>query len=251
MAKRKTQYTINFTADPQMVNAIVCDWLNQNGFQYVEKDGCKYYRSGSGMVGAIRCFEYYFQGNQLIILAYLKGPKNPFPLDNGMVGVVQTAPYVAIIEALTNAVCNAGMVQNSQYNGQPQYNTQMQYNQEAQYSSQPQYNQPQAYQQMNTNTYNNVQTYDKNGNINNTSFAAQNDERAGKCATLAMWMGIGNLFVSLTGKVFGVFILVVMFYLTFIGMKSSKRKTAIAALVLSIIGAILLLLAMFGVIGGM
>ncbi len=234
MAKRKTTYTINFTADQMLVNNTVLSWLNVNGFQLVEKDNYKYYRAGNNMISAYRCFEYYIQGNQLTILAYLKNPKNPFPLDNGMVGVVQTAPYVSLIEELTNAIAGLGMQAQIQYQqGYQQPQPQMQYQQN-------QYQQPQI--------YNNVQTYDKNGNLVQTSFAAQNAERQGRCATWAFWMGLASVLIGFMGMAFGWFVIIVTYYLGVIGLKSPKKNTAIAAIALTTIGTIIAVLVMAGMI---
>lgn len=120
MAKRKTQYTVPFQADVQTVNAVVTSWLQANGFVHKEEDGFQYYVSDNMMTGA-RCFEYYFQGSQIVMFGYLLSPKKPFPLDNGIVGIAQTAPYVNMIKDLTQKILQLpkGSAPNAQINANP------------------------------------------------------------------------------------------------------------------------------------
>lgn len=104
MAKRKTEYVVNFNADPNSVYQLVTNWLSANKFVLKEKYDTKFYQSGDGIFTTARCFEFYFQANQLIIYAYLRSPKNPFPLDNGMVGSLNTTPYINLINELINKI---------------------------------------------------------------------------------------------------------------------------------------------------
>gem|GEM_PF-4602322 len=103
MAKRKTQYLVPFQSDVQTVNGVVVSWLQANGFVQTTQDGYQFYLSNNMLTG-VRCFEYYFQGNQLVILGYLVSPKKPFPLDNGIFGAANTMPYVSLIQELIRKV---------------------------------------------------------------------------------------------------------------------------------------------------
>ena len=82
MATRKTQFVVNFKADVAMVNQLITNWLNVNKYVLKEKYNTRYYQTGDGVWTTAECFEYYFNGNQVIIYGYLKSPKKPVPLDN-------------------------------------------------------------------------------------------------------------------------------------------------------------------------
>lgn len=204
MAKRKTQYVLQFQADPNAVNNIILSWLQTNGFKFKEKYDTKYYQSGDGIITTSRCFEYYFQGNQLTILAYLKTPKNPFPLDNGMVGVVNTMPYANLIQELMNTInnlSNQNVAYAQNFGGQNPSTVQMQGQQ--QYTNQA---------------------------ISN--FEAENDKRQGNCAIWGLVLGCLNILLCLAGYSFGLFVLFIAYYLASMGLKSSKRGIAIAAIII-------------------
>ena len=223
MANRKTMYTVACIADLQMVNQTVMNWLSANGFEFVVKSGYKYYKSGNALISACRCFEYYFQGNQLIIYAYLRSPNNPFPLDNGMVGVVQTAPYVSIIEQLVNAITGLnGQMQ------QPQY-------QQAMGQGTPYYNE----NVQNNNGYATTQT---------ASYAKPITNQNATCASLSLFMSFACLFMGLMGNLVSVFVIAITIYLGILGLKSEKKTKSVIALAITGIGVILVLLIACGVI---
>lgn len=237
MAKRKTQYTVNFYASPQEVNSLVVNWLNTNNFKYIEKDGLRYYRMGNPMVNTCWFFEYYIQGGQLTILAYLKSPKKPFPLDNGMVGILQTAPYVSKIEELTNLIARL----DAQY-VQPTYINQMQ--------NQPQYMpQQNAGEQFynNSPTYNNVQLYDTNGNPISNSISEENEKRNEKCAMWAFFLSIASLAAVFVGMI-GMLVIFVTFCLANLGLKSKKSIFATLAIAITMLSLALGILSFMGLI---
>lgn len=103
MARRKTQYLVPFQSDVQTVNGVVASWLQANGFIQTTQDGYPFYLSNNMLTG-VRCFEYCFQGNQLVIQGYLQSPKRPLALDSGIFGVAYTAPYANLIQELIRKV---------------------------------------------------------------------------------------------------------------------------------------------------
>ena len=214
MAARKTQYSVNLNADIQIVNGVILEWLSANGFQYMEKDGFKFYRSGDNMMTSARFFEYYFQGNQLLIYAYLKSPKKPFPLDNGMVGALQTTPYVNLISELISAINNLPVA--SGQAGNVQYQT----------------NQTVQYQQVGTQN----------------AFQEQADKRNKNSAIGALALGILNFLLAFGGLKLGVFVVVVAYVLAIQGLKAKQKGIAIAALAVITLSLVLDILIMTGAV---
>lgn len=218
MAKRKTQYVMNFNADPNVVNNIIVGWLQSNGFQYREKYDTKFFQLGDGIWTTSRCFEYYFQGNQLTILAYLKTPKNPFPLDNGMVGAVNTLPYVKMIQELMmtiNNLSNQNVAYAQNMNGGVPDASMLQAQGQQQYANQAMSN-----------------------------FAIENDKRQATCAIWSLVMGLINILLCFTGYTFGVIILVVTYYLASIGLQSSKKGIAIGGIIATTISLVIFVMKM-------
>lgn len=215
MAKRKTQYIINFAADPTLVNQTIINWLNANKFVYKEKYDTKYYQSGDGVWTTARCFEYYFQGNQVVIYAYLKSPKKPFPLDNGIVGAANTTPYINLINQLVSAINGLSAA------GQLGY--------EQQGYGQPTYAQAQQVQQANAN------------------FAADADKRNRNTAIGALLLGILNVIILLTGYVYW-FVLICAFILAIQGLQAKEKWIGIFALVMDIVVLLVFILVKAGII---
>ena len=212
MAKRKTQYIIDYNADVQIVNATIQNWLSANGFIFYEKDGLKAYRAGD-MFSGYRFFEYYFQGNKLLIYAYLKSMKKPFPLDNKFVGIAVTVPYVNKIEELANAI-NYLSMQNS------------------------------VLQQSNTTGLNN-----QVGNVYGTStFSEKKEKQSVTCAKTALYFGISSLVVAISGFWITVLCIFMGYYMGYLGLNSTKQNTAVVGMIINTIGLLLLILVMAGII---
>lgn len=217
MAKRKTQFVVSFNTDPKVVYQVVNNWLNANKFVYKEKYNTKYYQSGDGIWTTSRCFEYYFQGNQLIIYAYLKTPKNPFPLDNGMVGALNTTPYMNLINQLVETINNLNPVGQDVYNQQG-YGQQM-------------YPQP---------SYSQVQQA-------NSKIFEEADKRNRNTAIGALAVSILNVLIMLLGYVYWV-VLIIGFVLSVQGLQAKNKILGILSLLINTIILILFILIQAGVI---
>lgn len=249
MAKGKTSYTISFQANPQTVNEIVQSWLSANGFKLVTEEGIQVYLAGDGIITAKRYFEYFISGNQINMQAYLRSVKKPFALDSGLVGAVNTTPYISLIQELSTAIQNAPAQGNpaQSYNGQPQpqANNGQPNSQPQQYvgQSQPNSGQPQPYSGQ-PQQYSNQPQYGQQGFVQQqgASFQAMADKRISRCAVIALVLGIVNILLSLVGMSFGVIVIIIAYVLAVQGLKSSKRNLAIAAIVTTSISLVILLL---------
>lgn len=103
MVSRKTQFVVNFKGDPHNVYQLIMNWLKVNRYVYKEKYNTKYYQVGDGFWNTAEFFEYYFGENKVIIYAYLRSPKKPFPLDNAGAGSAGS-PYMKRIMQLVSAI---------------------------------------------------------------------------------------------------------------------------------------------------
>lgn len=106
MVSRKTQFVVNFKGDPSNVYQLIMNWLKVNKYVYKEKYNTKYYQLGDGFWNTAEYFEYYFGENKVVIYAYLKSPKKPYPIDNGGFGshyMKRIMQLVSAIEGLSAA----------------------------------------------------------------------------------------------------------------------------------------------------
>lgn len=214
MAKRKTQYTINFTADPALVNQTIANWLNVNRFVYKEKYDTRYYQCGDGFWTVAECFEYYIYGNQLTIYAYLKSPKKPFPLDNGMVGAANTTPYMNKIKQLVSAIENLSAVASSPY------------------AQQQGYSQESQIRQM---------------QMTNQNFADEAEKRNRNTAIGGFIFGILNVIIMFVGYIYW-FLVIVGIVLSVQGLQAKSKIVSIAALVLHALVVVMFFLVRAGIV---
>ena len=214
MAKRKTQYVVNFTADPTLVNQTIASWLSANKFAYKEKYDTKYYQAGDGFWTTAECFEYYFNGNQVIIYAYLKSPKKPFPLDNGMVGAANTTPYMNKIKQLISAIDGLSAVASSPYAQQQGYGNESQIRQ---------------MQMM------------------NQGFVDEADKRNRNMAIGGFVFGILNVIIMFLGYIY--WILVVFGVILYVqGLQAKNKLISIASLVLHVLVIVMFVLVRAGIV---
>lgn len=202
---KKTQYVINFNADPKDVIAVITSWLVSKGARYMQEDGILYYEMGDAFIGK-RSFEYYIQGNQLIILAYLRTPRKPSSLQRGMVGAAATVPYDNSITQLLQSI-----------NGLSQSNV-VSVQQSVGFASaqSQQLNQGQNY-------------------INQTvnSFSEASASRMDKMAIGAFAFSLADLFITLFGFTFGALLLILSYYFGYLGLKSNKKTLAVLSMVIT------------------
>lgn len=219
MASRKTQYVVPFQADVQTVNGVVVSWLQANGFVYTEKDGFKYYLANS-MISGARCFEYYFQGNQLVLFGYLKTPKKPFALDNGLLGAAATTPYVSLIQELVRKISTLPPMSQAQAQAGGTVSNQM-------------------FQQPPMGTEQSAAVASAA-----TSFDESAEKRNGNCALGAFIASLLCFLLAFTGNLYigglGYFLI---YTFAIMGLKSKKRKgLAIAAIIVTSISVLLFIL---------
>lgn len=214
MAQGKTEFIIT-VSDVNSAVQLINHFLQTNNYRQMNSNGVIWYQFNDPMVIGKAGLEYYVNGNQITILAYLKTFDNPIKLDNDLVGALGKQAYMNKLNPLLNQLrvnnesnYKGGYAQNN-YNdayGQSNYNG--------------------GYTQ---NNYNNG--YTQGNMINNMEIEVKQSKN--KFSVLALVMSVLSLIMSCFGGLFGVFVQIVIYYFAYIGLKSEKRGMAISAIVIN------------------
>ena len=112
MAPEKTVYSFQIT-DTQSAYQLIMNFLNNYGFTFVDKDGIPRYEY-SDHITAKRLFEFYFQGNQVTIYAYLRSVKKPMPIDKGSMAAAVKKAYrnelAPLLEGLSRLMMSSNQI---------------------------------------------------------------------------------------------------------------------------------------------
>lgn len=204
IAKGKTEY--HFTVkDVKDAEQKIQSWLSANSFKKTEEDGQVIYRGGDALVGN-RFFEYNIDGSQVTLYAYLGSPKKPLALADGLAGAATIVPYRNALDPLLAALDG---VENS--------------NQQEPTASSKTKPQTQG-------TYN--------------DFKQANSKRDNTFAEISFWVSIVMLVSSFFGIIAGAIIIIFNYYLAIQGLKSEKRGKAIAAIVMSSVAIVVVIVAL-------
>lgn len=207
MAKKKTEYRFIVNADPAAINQVMNNFLSAHEFSPVAKPGANYFLCNDFMRGN-HCLEYYINGNEVVILAYMGSFERPQALE-GFVGAVPKNSYKKELDVLFQELqrlnMQGGMYQ--QMNGAPQ--------------------------QMNMAGV----MPQQNGNV----FTEQSDKRKENWAIAGFVISIIGLLLSFIGFTYGAFILILEFYCASQGLKTKKRGLAIATIVIACVSLVIVL----------
>ena len=120
MKKGRSQYNYSFNCDMNQVNQLIQSYLNANGYKFIQKKSESFYRGGDQMKG-YWYFNYYINGNNLTIFAWVKGLLGELSLENDFVGNLTIMPYRNSLNILFQELNNlnsqnGGMMNNSENN---------------------------------------------------------------------------------------------------------------------------------------
>lgn len=251
--KPKKQSVYNFTvSDPQKAVALINQFLAENKFQLrTAKNGQQYFYFNDPVQGLVeyskRGFEYYVNGNNVQIVAYLGTFENPTPLDDSVVMVLPKNAYKQVLQPLFNSIAaiddqsyaNPQPVQESQYQPQGAAQNQMQGQKILPQQPQPmqaqqtqQYQQPGNYQMPPQNA-----PYSNNANTMN-QFGQSVNKTNNNMAIFGMVIGIFAIIASLAGTMYG-FVSVIGIVLCIKGRSGEKRTLATVGLVLNILAIVI------------
>lgn len=218
MSQGKTEFRVTFNAAPEEVNRIIQQYLSANGFAREQKENANYYVSKTGL--SQRRFEYYINGNQLLVLAYMGTYEKPQELE-GVAGALPKQAYKNEIAMLFQEINRIGEVQKEN-------------------SYQRGINQGSNYQgSINQGSSNQVNYMDHSGT---NAFAEANNKKNETWATVGFVISIIGLLSSCVGISFGIFLIIFEFWCASVGLKTKKRGLAIATIVLAIVSILIIVL---------
>lgn len=213
MNKGKTNYSFTFNTDPNVIDSLVKEWLNVNHFILTNKDGENFYFLQDDVYGS-RGFQYNINENAINVYAWTIGMGNQYyMLDSGALNNSAGNSYKELLSILFNKiqeVSNGGNV-----------------------------NMNNTYQQgpiQQGGAYNQTQT---SGNFEDEAF-----KRNAKFAEISFWIAlVAFVIMLLFGLYLGIYIHLVILGCGIIGLKSRKKKKAIATIVIEILAILYIIFA--------
>lgn len=222
MSKGKTEFKFNVNADITLVEAVIRNWLYANQFSPQAKPGANYYAFNDPLLKGKRGLEYYINGSEVKILAYVGTFEKPQALE-GFVGAVmkqnyrnELAPLFEELKKLENG--DAVNV-----------------------ATEATYNTAQTTGNVYTETAQATGTTSVQNNSLNT-FMEQNNKRQETMVVVGFVMALIGLLVSCFGVTFGVILILLEFYFAIQGLKTSKKGLAIATIVLASVSILIFLI---------
>lgn len=107
MKHEKTCYQFVFNCDPNFVKRTIDEYLQINNYKFVQKKNASYFLLNDLIQGK-RFFEYYFNGNMVVIYVYLNSYKHPWPLDDAYTGSIPKQAYKEALVPLFSALDQLG-----------------------------------------------------------------------------------------------------------------------------------------------
>jgi len=229
MKKGKSTYTLQFMCDSNTVDQLMKNYISANGFVITEKKGEQYFRAGDQFMG-YKGLTYSISGQTITINAWLDGALGDFPLEQNSLNMM-AMNYRNSINTLFQEIQklnNTGVNMNNYMNFDPN-------------TGQP----------LNQNINNNQMNFDPNTGqpINQTNvnqfaqtFQEETTKKQEKMCEIGFWLALFGLLCSFMGVAYGVIIYILNFYFASQGLKTRKRKKAIATIVLSIISILVIIM---------
>ena len=99
MSKGKTEFKFRVKSDPAVVDGVIRNYLVANRYVSVPQPNANYYCCKEPMVNGLRCIEYYINGNDVTIFAYLGKIEKPSTLE-GFVGCLPKQAFKKDLQPL-------------------------------------------------------------------------------------------------------------------------------------------------------
>lgn len=231
MAKKKSEFRFIVNADPADINLVLNNYLTAHQFTPVAKPGANYFFFNDPIIKGKRSLEYYINGNEVVILAYLGTFERPQALE-GFVGALPKHSYKNDLEPLFQELqrlnMQGGFTQPT--NGGFTQPMNGEFAQPMNGGAQPVNG---AYQQ----------PYMSNGMPQQTAnvFTEQANKSKETWTIVGFVMSLIGLLLSFFGMTYGVILLILEFYCGAQGLKTKKRGLAIATIVLASISLVIVL----------
>lgn len=214
MSQKKTEFRFTVNGDMSVADTIIRNWLLANQFAPKAKPGANYFAFNEPMLRGKRGFEYYFNGNQVLILAYVGTFERPQPLE-GFVGAVMKQDYRKDLSTLFEELKKVE-------NGMPTDNAT-------------------AYQNPAPNANGTYQAPPMPSDSLQT-FTEQANKRQETLVIVGFVLSIIGVLISCFGLLYGAIIIAMELYFAIQGLKTSKKGLAIATLVLAGVSVLIFIL---------
>lgn len=209
----RSNYNIQFNCNPNIVEQIMQSYLSTNNFKMVNDNGENYYKKTDIMFGD-RGLSYSINGQLLNLTAWIKlltGDSSLEDNNTNPAGVDYKNSLSTAVQAIANASNQNNNIQ-------------------------------QGYRQNNYNTNPNQEQNTNNANQYAQNFKNEANKKSETGCEIAFWMSILGFLFSFFGVTYGVIIYILEIYFATIGLKTRKRKKAIATIVLAIISIIIIVI---------
>lgn len=225
MKKGKSVFNFVVNADEMSIHNLMQSFLSANGFVAKQETGYTYYMQQDFMWGN-RFLEYYVNGNQVTVLAYIGKANKPLMLDNSFAGSMPKQEYKKLLNTLFSALnelnANAGQM------GAQNVGAQNMGAAGDAYSGQQAYGQPQQGQSVDISQQTN-------------QFAQNVNKSKENMAIAGFVISIIGLVLSCFGYMVGAVIIALEIYFAVNGLKTSKRGLSIATFVICGVSILILI----------
>lgn len=212
MGKGKTEYRFTINADMAVVNNVIQNYLAVNEFHPEPRQNANYYFFNDPIVKGKRGFEYYMNGNEVVILAYIGTFEKPYEIEKSF-GNISKQSYkndlgllFTELRKLETQGQNAGAVP-------PQ----------------------------NQGVYQSAPTENAAVNSVNT-FVEQSNKKKDTWTIVGFVISLLGLVFSCFGISYGIVLLILEFYCGIQGIHSKKKGLAIATIVIACVSILILLI---------
>lgn len=219
MKKGKSVFNFVVNADEMSIHNLMQSFLSANGFAAKQETGYTYYMQQDLMWGN-RFLEYYINGNQVTVLAYIGRVNKPLLLDNSFAGSMPKQEYKKLLNTLFSALnelnANAGQMGTQNVGAQNMG------------AAGETYSQPQQAQYMDISQQTN-------------QFAQNVNKSKENMAIAGFVISIIGLVLSCFGYMVGAIIIALEIYFAVNGLKTSKRGLSIATFVICGVSILILI----------
>lgn len=203
MKKGKRVYTFQINCNIESIQKLIENYILGNQFQLMQDNGEHFYRAGDKMLQGYRYFNYTIIEKTLTIYAWFKGIGGEIPIEQNNFNMSYRNSLNYLFQEI-NKLNNEGVDLN-----------------------------------MNNNfNYNN----ENNQNFSANQFANETTKKQEKLCEIGFWLSLFGLVASFVGVSYGVIVYILDFYFASLGLKTRKRKKAVATIVLSIISILIIIL---------
>lgn len=239
----KTEFVFQTNLNFRQLNSVMQNFLTANGYKQTENTGnshmpCYVLKD----IKEIRYLEYHImQPGTVIIYAYMQSPKNPMPLyDTESVSLTECSAdkhIRSLLDELSKYSYDSGIKQMYEINSDVRPKLCENANMFACYNIPCDNTGAYEIQPLTGQSF-----YPNPTAVYKHDFAGEENKKNGNMAVIGFILSLFMVFTSAFGIVYGGILILVSFYLAINGLKSEKKRFAVAAIALSGISVLILIL---------